>query len=352
MNLDTELSPEEEKELKEINPKLLDELKTGSPIGKAWLASLRRSRELGEEAQEQALEIRTDVARTAPEQNTLMTWCGYPTDLTRVSPFFPMNPKELGNREFLRDIIITSANWGEITYTGPKLSTYEEDALMAILAILNGVSQNRQPTEVEGKKTYTYRGAILPILRLLGYTKPNKKDYNRLIQGLKLLTVAGVELTVAGGKTKAGKKRDPKKRYMTSMLAAVFWNEEKKELSVTVNPFFYEAYYAGTITMIDVLKRVELKGSIAKALYRFVQSHRKNPVFTGHFLTLADALNMDRNQPLKKTRQLLKTAISELIRHTVLTKKSRFIEQDIILLERSTLTFPVKQKDPETLSTE
>ncbi|OMQ02025.1 hypothetical protein BW722_06430 [Lawsonia intracellularis] len=344
MNANIELTPEEEKELACINPQLLEELKSGSPIGKAWIASIRRGMELGEEAQKQATAIRKEVTSSAPEQNSLMTWCGYPTDLTRCSPFFPMNPKELGNRDFLRDFIITSANWGEITYTGPKLSTYEEDTLMALLAILNGVSHHRKPTEVEGKKTYTYKGPALPLLKLLGYTKPSKKDYNRLIRGLKLLTVAGVELTLAGGKTKAGKRREPKKRYMTSMLSAVFWDDDKKELAVTVNPFFYEAYYAKTITMIDVLKRVGLKGSIAKALYRFVQSHKKDLVFTGHFLTLADALNMDREQPLWKTRQMLKLALAELIKHQLLTKKSRFVEQDIILIEREQTTFPEKQK--------
>lgn len=97
--------------------------------------------------------------------------------------------------------------------------------------------------------------------------------------------------------------------------------------------------------MIDVLKRVELKGSIAKAMYRFVQSHRKNPVFTGHFLTLADALNMDREQPAFTTRKRLKEAIAELVRHNILTNKSKFIEQDIILLERTDETFPTLKKN-------
>lgn len=348
MNIDTELSPEEEKELAEINPKLLEELKSGSPIGKAWLASIQRSREIGEEAVEQAAEIREEVAKAAPEQNNLMTWCGYPTDLTRCSPFFPMNPKDLGHREYLKNFIITSANWGEITYSGPKLSTYEEDALMALLAILNGVSHHREATEVEGKKTYTYKGPALPLLKLLGYANPGKEAYKRLISSLELLMSAVVRLSISSGKKKSGEKKEPKKIDMTTMLAHVHWDENKKELLATINPFFYEAYYAGTVTMIDVLKRVKLKGNIAKALYRFVQSHKKNPVFTGHFLTLADALNMDREQPLWKTRQLLKSSITELIKNTILTKNSYFIDQDIIILERSHTTFPIKQLESPT----
>ncbi len=334
MNFDIELTPEEEKELATINPKLLEELKTGSPIGKAWLASIQRSRELNELALEQAKEIREEVAKAAPEQNSLMTWCGYPTDITRCSPFFPMGPKEISHRPYLENFIITSANWGEITYTGPKLSTYEEDALMALLAILNSVSEYRQTTEVEGSKTYTYKGPMLPLLKLLGHERPGKANYNHLLLALQRLMSAVVKLSISVGKTKSGKRKEPKKIDMTTMLAHVHWDEEKKELSATINPFFYESYYAGTVTMIDVLKRAGLKGSIAKALYRFVQSHRKNPVFTGHFLTLADALNMDRDQPSKKTRQLLKTAILELIKHSILTPESRFIDQDIVKLER------------------
>lgn len=55
-----------------------------------------------------------------------------------MQPLFPMRNNELGERRFLRNYIITSANWGEIRYTGPQLSIYEEDSLMALLAVLDG----------------------------------------------------------------------------------------------------------------------------------------------------------------------------------------------------------------------
>ena len=91
---------------------------------------------------------------------------------------------------------------------------------------------------------------------------------------------------------------------------------------------------------LTIVKRIGLKGVISKALYRFVQSHRQNPVFVGHFLTLADALNMDREQPTKNTRRFLKMAIAELIRQGILTRKSRFLDQDIVSLERSVEALP------------
>ena len=96
---------------------------------------------------------------------------------------------------------------------------------------------------------------------------------------------------------------------------------------------------------MDVTKRMRLKGIISKALYRFVQSQRQNPVFSGHFLTLADALNMDREQPAKELRRNLKTAINELIRQGVLMKKSGFVNTDIIKLNRAAGTLPTQGKE-------
>ena len=91
---------------------------------------------------------------------------------------------------------------------------------------------------------------------------------------------------------------------------------------------------------MDVTKRMGIKGVIAKSLYRFVQSQRENPVFAGHFLTLADALNMDREQLPKQLRRQLKTAIGELIRQGILMKKSGFVDTDILRLERTPEALP------------
>lgn len=344
----TSLTPEEQGELAENLPMLLRAIESGSPVGTAWLTQWRSKRALGEEAIDQAEAIHQEVKAAPPEQGHIAQWCGFPTDMTRCSPFFPMNPKELGHREFLRDFVITSANWGEIKYTGPKLSTYEEDVLLVLLAVLDGQSQHRQIEHIieiaDGKvterKSYTYKGPAWPLLRLLGYKKPGKDAYKRLISALELMGVAGVKLCISDGKAKGGKKRSPRITQLATMLVCVRWDDKEKVLTATVNPFFYETYMAGTVTLLDVAKRVGLKGNISKALYRFIQSHRKNPVFVGHFLTLADALNMDREQPAKEIRRQLKAAILELIRHGVLTKKSRFVEQDILRLERDEKALP------------
>lgn len=348
-----ELTPEEQAELEQNLPLLLEAIAKGSAVAPAWLASWRSKRNVSEEAKEQAQKIQNEVATAIksapPEQTSLAQWCGFPTDMTRCSPFFPMNVKELGHREFLQDFLITSANWGEIRYTGPKLSTYDEDVLMCLLAMLDKTSKHRYISEIEGEKTYTYRGPASPLLRLLGYARAGKDAYKRLISSLKRMTVAGVELSISTGKTKSGKRRAPRITQMSAMLSAVYWNDETKELTATINPFFYETYIAGRITLMDTVKRLSLKGVISKALYRFIQSQREG-IFTGHFLTLADALNMDREQPARETRRKLKTAITELIRQGALTKKSRFLDSDIVRLERAPDALPSKnEKSPQSL---
>lgn len=346
-----DLTPEEQAQLAVEQPKLLEAWKNHEIIARGWITAWRRKKSVGEEAEEQANQIQKEVvAKADPEQGSLLTWCGFPTEMTRCSPFFPLNPKELAHREYLRNFVITSANWGEITYTGPQLSIYEEDALMVLIAMLEQVSQNRKLTEVKGRKTYSYKGPALPLLRLLGYKRPNKKDYLRFFDALKSMLGAVIELNISAGKTKSGRKRAPCFFQIVNMLSDIFWDEEKKELSVTINPFFYETYITGRVTFIEVSKRMNLKGSIAKALYRFVQSHRQNPVFVGHFLTLADSLNLDRGQPGFKTRQNLKRAINELVRHGVLQKKSGFVDQDIIQLTRSPGTLPPKAKSQKVLN--
>ena len=340
-----ELTDQEQEQIAEAMPDMLEGIKSENPVAMAWLAHYRARQIKEENPEAEANEVKQEVAleiERNQEQASLAQWCGFPTDMTRCSPFFPMQRNELGNREYLEGLVITSANWGEIKYSGPKLSTYEEDILLALCAALSVPSKNREISDIDGKKTYTYKGKIINLLRVLGYSKPNKKDYERILASLKRLTVNAIELSISSGKTKTGKRRPPRYIYVTNMLSGLKWNDKEKTISATINPYFYETYIGGRVTPMDVAKRLSLKGVISKALYRFIQSQRNG--FEGHFLTLADALNMDRNQPAKKTRENIKRAISELVRRGVLEKKSGFIDTDIVILRRIQEPFvPIKK---------
>jgi hypothetical protein len=60
-------------------------------------------------------------------------------------------------------MIIMKNAWGEIQFYGPKLSTHEEDVLMAILALLNNADK-RSETTIDGQDTYTYKGPFTRVV--------------------------------------------------------------------------------------------------------------------------------------------------------------------------------------------
>jgi hypothetical protein len=293
-------------------------------------------RSLEEQAKDGAKEIREQIAPGGelPPQQMWLPVAPMPTDMCRVSPFFPMARQDLAHRNFIRDMVITDSSWGQILFTGPKLSTYEEDVLNAVLAILNEVSFRRK-TEHEGKQTYTYQGPLLPILRLIN---PNVKKfannhYKRAISALELMAVSAIKLVVYK-RLKGGKPKVASWEIM-NLLSYAKWDEDKKELTVTVNPFFYENFARKSVTLLDVIQRAELRSPIAKSLHRFVMSHKGN-VWEGHFLTLAQTLNLNMEQPNKKTKQQIKQAVKKLVDQKLLEADSGIARNsDVVKLVRT-----------------
>jgi len=134
-----------------------------------WAAQ-QGNKSLSDHALEAAAEIKEIIAPKGdlqPQQGFLAC-CPMPTDLCRVSPFFPMSKEDMPHRDFIRDMVITTNSWGEIRFTGPLLSTYEEDVLVVLLALLNEI-KHRQQGEVEGRSTYVYKGPVRPIMTIMGY---------------------------------------------------------------------------------------------------------------------------------------------------------------------------------------
>jgi hypothetical protein len=275
------------------------------------------------QAKEQAAEIHKEIGKPRAEQ-LWFPFSPMPTDLCRVSPFFPMEKSELAKREFLENEIITKSSWGEILYTGPKLSILEEDVLLAILAILD--TNNKHITESEdkeGRKTYNYKGPLLPILQLMGFKSFGPRIYKQVIRSINLLSVAGVGLNT--------------KKFWSieTILIHGRYDKESKEIDVTVNPYFQEIYIAGSVTLLDVLKRSQIKGNVSKALYRFVMSHR-DPTWQGHFITLAESLNLNLNRPLYKIRYQIRTAIGELKKIGILSYSGfKRGQNEVVTLNRS-----------------
>jgi hypothetical protein len=286
--------------------------------GQAPRIEVQAPKNTDERAKEAAEEIKKQIAPKNDQPVLQQMWlpCApMPTDLCRASPFFPIARQNLGQRDFIEDMVIATSSWGEILYTGPRLSTYEEDVLSAVLAILDQI-EHRKNTDEDGRYTYTYQGPLRPILKLVlpGTKKFGKTNYKKVLRALKLMAATAIELRI-----KKGSKISTIE--IVNILSRAKWDEDKKELTVTVNPFFYECYARGSVTLLDVLQRSKLRSPVAKSLYRFAMSHR-NDVWKGHFLTLAAALNLDLEQPQKEIKRRIKRAIKTLAGHKLLTVDS------------------------------
>lgn len=350
LNRNIELTTEEQEELAKNLPNLLKAIEEGNPAASAGLAFWRIRRSMAEEALEQAEEIQRQVASAIeavePEQGCLGQWCGFPTDMTRCSPFFPLNRKDIGQRKYLEDYLITATKWGKIYYSGPQLSIYEEDVLMSVLYFLTNKSKymtleckideesvpnmpvdSHDPKDIyeQARQTFTYYGPALPILKRMGYKKPNENDYKRLIKSLERMMSSVVKIVKGND--------DGKEILLTNIINSVVWSSKIDELIIIMNPFFYDMYIGGKVTLIDIEKRLSLKGMISKALYRFIQSHR-NTVFNGNFSILSSVMNINAEQPAWKIRQLIKIAINELIKKEILSDESGFVSQNFVRLKK------------------
>lgn len=251
-----------------------------------------------------------------------------PTDQCRVSPFFPMSKNEMASREYIKKMIITSNAWGTIYYTGGKLSTYEEDILYAVLSLLSK-SENQDVVEFEGQKTYRYRGPLRPILRQIGYSKTGQTNYQRVLDALDLMTATLIKMEI-NARSSRGKKKIKKTSSM-NMVSFSDYDHEKEELTVIINPFYYEYYLAGSCTLIDMGIRSKIT-PISKCLHRFVMSHQSN-LWHGNMFTLARSLNLNLDLPTAELRKRLRASINELIKVGVLSTDS-LIDGDIVVLTR------------------
>lgn len=285
----------------------------------ARIAAKRLKLPMEDHAKAVAAEVHAEIApagKMPPEQGWL-NFAPMPTDLCRVSPFFPMSKNELAVRPFIQGMVIAKNPWGEVTYTGPKLSTFEEDVLLAILALLKN-----EELQDEGGPNWTYAGPLRPILTVMGYKTTGKDNYRRVRSALRLLASAVVEI-----QTKKGRWE------LSNMIAKAGGNEQAATVAVTVNPYFCEMYAAGAVNLLDLAKRAELSRPVSKALHRFATSHRGD--WRGHFLTLAVAINLDMEQPQKQLRRQIQQAMAELRKVGVLAARSKFAG-DVVTLALAT----------------
>lgn len=273
-----------------------------------------------------AAEIHAEIApagKLPPEQGWIV-FAPVPSDLCRVSPFFPLGKAEIAHRPFIEDLVIAKSSWGELRYTGPKLDTFIEDVFLAVLALVDDPAE-RARADMEGRSPMTWSGTVGQILALMGLTD-GAANYARVRRAFKLMRSTTFEITLKSGRTEG-----------CGLLGNYGFDPKTKRATVTVDPEFYELYSRGSVTKLDVERRTKLSGAVAKCIYRFVMSHRKDR-WEGHWMTLARSINLPLDKPDKELRRMLRTAIAAMVKAGVLTKASR-LEGDVVALVRSSRSF-------------
>lgn len=279
---------------------------------------------LPEDAKKQADEIQSIIV-TVSANEQLRLFSPFPTELTRCSPFFPLSTQEMSKRVFIEDLIIADHSWGQVRFSGQKLSVYDEDMLMILLAAINESNHKRS---VEG---YVYTGSMSRLLKMKGINTPGQNHREEAYASYKRMSGSTFEIDTSPAKK--GRVGRGGKSVVTNIISNLSYDRKAGLLSATVNPYFFEMYCRGEVTWIDIEIRTKLKSPISKALHRFVQSHQKD-YWTGPLMLLAGSLNLDLDSAKNKIRERLKKAIGELIEFKVLQSNS-LVHNDNVTLHRT-----------------
>ena len=215
-----------------------------------------------------------------------------PTTMARTSPFFPMGKQEMKDRPAYRDFVIENS-WGKIIFSGPKLSIYDESVLLGLLVLAKKHKADRFTT------TYAELCEVMSVER-------GGVQYQSISEALIRLAKSTIETILTSGKNKAAISS-----FTGAILSQINQDFKTKKVSVFINHHFLALYGVNLTTFLDVGERAKLKGDTAKALYRFIQTHKPGPVPFG-LLTLCLGININTEQPLTEIRRQVKTAIAEL----------------------------------------
>lgn len=229
-------------------------------------------------------EVKKTIEKESVSQEQLV-FSFMPRSIARISPFFPMNRRDLKNRQYQE--LTYESSWGAMTIRGVKLSMYDESVLLAILKL---VMDNKQRTI----KTEQYQ-----LINLIGVKIPSKSSYKAVMESIRRLTSSTIELNIKD------------KMIMMNTILSGGKLEENGDILLTVNEYFLSMYAEGFITRINLTFRNSLKNDFAKSLYRFLTSHRGNE-YTCHILTLARAVNIDLNMETWEIKKRIKNGLVEL----------------------------------------
>jgi len=260
--------------LERIKPKLVKSDEQVDASDKALATILKES---------EAIQSEILKHSDAPKQQSFSF---LPTELTRISPFFPMRRGQKGLRPLER--IRWEHSWGEIEFSGEKLSIKDETVLLIILSLV----------KKQGERTI--RTTCYEICKEMGI-RPQRDNYRSIWESIRRLTGTSINLTVKD-----------KIKMVNTILSGGKVEEESGKILLSLNEYFLSMYAQSLITHINLSFRKTLKGDFSKALYRFLTS-QKDHELNYHILTLAKVINIDvQKMELKVIRRRIRSGLKEL----------------------------------------
>jgi hypothetical protein len=229
------------------------------------------------------------LSKPIPHEQLLFSFM--PTSMTRTTPFFPMNKQEMKDRPYVD--LPWETSWGQITISGRRLSIYDESVLLSLLVL------------VRKYRSDTFETTQNELCRVAGI-HPGKNTYKAIEDAIDRLIGTKIKLEA---KTKGNRKTKP--LMINTIVSGWTANPKTGKYTVTINPYFLQMYLDSFVTNINIKFRAGLKGDITKALYRFYEGQRDDR-YSCHILTLARAVNLNIDLPIRKLRERIRKANREL----------------------------------------
>jgi hypothetical protein len=237
-----------------------------------------------------------------PEQLSFL-----PTKLCRTTIFFPLPRRGRKKLQAAPIILNFKTKWGRGEYEGRRLSVDDEDILMVCLYLADKHKSNIFLTN------YT------EIQRLLRINKPHPKYNGKIKESFTRFGKASFFIEYAD-------KADDQWSVDHILKARGY----KGKIRVTLDSDFYNEFLR-SYTLLSMPFRMKLSGDLSKLLFTFLSSHR-SPVkyFTD---TLAEALNMNKEQERKYLVKALKAAFKELQSKGFLVEYDYNSKEDIFTMK-------------------
>ena len=236
--------------------------------------------------------VKKHISRQPPVQRFFSFM---PTMLTRVSPFHFKGRLKSKEWPLVRLDSGDANSWGRMQVVGELLVIFDETILFGLLALMTKYQSDAfETTQKE--------------LCELADVEPNPNSFSAIWNSIQRLAGTRIDLELFSGK---GRKRKDLKEMTGSILSFADINKEAGSIRVLINPYFLELYAASFVTNIDLKFRSRLKSDVSKAFYRFYQGQYESESDID-ILRLARAVNLEKDQDLRRLKEKVRTGLKEL----------------------------------------